>query len=468
MTFASFARLVPLSGPAVLLLSAVVVRAATHNVDSLSALQTQLKAAAAGDTIVVKDGTYTTTSPLTVRCTGTLEQPITITAETVGGVEISGNNGFNVIAPAEHVIIRGFKFTHAAGKTSVGLDTRHARFTRNVFACTGDGAYISILGDDVQIDYNEFADKKTAGSMLAIGGIGSQVARRVWVHHNFFHDLTNLSGTTSEMIRFGLSALALSNGAGVVEHNLFVRCRGENELISNRASGITYRFNTFADSPTARITLRHGNDCVFYGNVVRNTEGIRIFGDRHLLHSNYLEGNYIGINIGNGSTEVADGGVLTGHDRPDDCVIAFNTLVDNRTHYQLSRRNPEGLGARRTTFANNIVAGRGLGAKLEGPYNDPVWGGNVLWVDGGAGDFPNDSYTRADPLLAPGPDGLKRPQAGSPAIDSAVGEFNTVTVDLDGQPRGEKKDQGADELSDAPVTARVLTPEDVGPAAKAP
>jgi hypothetical protein len=270
------------------------------------------------------------------------------------------------------------------------------------------------------------------------------------------------------MIRFGLSALALSTGAGVVEHNLFVRCRGENEIVSNRASGIVYRYNTLLESPTSQLTLRAGNDCAVYGNVFKNTQGLRIYGDRHHVFSNYFEGNYIGIALGNGDGELADGAPPTAHDRPDYCVIAFNTLIDNRTHYQLMRRVVGALGATHTTFANNLIAGTGIAAKIEGPNPDAIWSGNLLWTSGSPGDLPAEGYTKSDPLLVAGPDGLKRPSPGSPALAAAVGEFPFVKVDLDGQPRPEKKARGADEISEAPAIARVLTPADVGPLAPVP
>ena len=41
---------------------------------------------------------------------------------------------------------------------------------------------------------------------------GSQVARRLWVHHNYFHDFTSPGGNGAETILWGLSGLSLSNG----------------------------------------------------------------------------------------------------------------------------------------------------------------------------------------------------------------------------------------------------------------
>jgi poly(beta-D-mannuronate) lyase len=451
-----------------LLCTSALASAATQVTDSLEAFQAAINAADPGDTIVLKSGVYTTLKALTVKRAGTAERPIVIAAEAVGSVELRGTHGFNVVQPAAHVVIRGFLFTHASGRTAIAAGTRHVRFTRNTFVCTGDGPYLAVAGDDAEVDYNEFKDKKTVGNMLSVTGTGAQVARRLRVHHNYFHDFANAWENGAETIRFGLSSLSLSTGQGIVEHNLFVRCKGENELISNKSSGNTYRYNTIIDSQGAQLTLRHGNECVVYGNYFRNTEGLRIFGDRHRVHSNYFEGNYLGINLGNGGAEVADGAPLTSHDRPDDCIIVFNTLVNNRTHYQMSRRTPTALGATNTVFAHNLLVGGGTAAKIEGPNPGAVWTANLLW-NVPAGDLPAGGYTKADPLLAPGPDGVHRLQPGSPAIDAvAATAFPFVTTDLDGQPRTEKLDTGADEFSPAPVAIRILTPADVGPQAPEP
>ncbi|MBL9206451.1 MAG: polysaccharide lyase 6 family protein [Opitutaceae bacterium] len=440
--------------------------AATTVVRSLAELQLKLNDAAPGDTLTLKDGVYTTDAPMIVNRRGAEGQPITIAAETVGGVEIAGTHGFTLISPAGHIVVSGFVFTHNSGKTTIAAGTSHVRFSRNTFRCPGEGPYLTVNGHDAQIDFNEFAEKKSAGAMIAVGGTGAQIAQRLWIHHNHFHDLVTSTGESAEMIRYGLSALSLSLSAGVVEHNLFARCRGENELISNRSSGNTYRFNTFIDSPSAQVTLRHGNACRVYGNVLRNTEGLRLYGDRHVVHSNLFEGNYIGVNLGNGGGEVADGAPLASHDRPDDCVIAFNTFLDNRTHYQMSRRTPTALGAQRTVFAYNVLQGGGVAAKIDGPYTEAVWTGNVVWSVAGPGSLPPEGLVAVDPKLAPGEGGIVRPQEDSPLVDVVEAGFTMVSVDIDGQSRLGKKDAGADERSEEPRVARLLTPEEVGPLAK--
>src|ERR1043165_1766305 len=84
--------------------------AATITVTSLSALQTAINNAAAGDVIILANGVYTANADITVNKQGTAAQPITIQAATIGGAEITGSNGFNIVSPAKYIIIKGFKF----------------------------------------------------------------------------------------------------------------------------------------------------------------------------------------------------------------------------------------------------------------------------------------------------------------------------------------------------------------------
>jgi poly(beta-D-mannuronate) lyase len=378
-----------------------VATAGGTQVDSVADLQARIDAAKPGDTITVKDGVYTASGPITVKAKGAPGKPIRIAAATIGKVEIAGSAGFDVVSPAAYIVIEGFVFTHASGKTQIRPGATHVRFTRNVFECKGDGAYLTVAGHDAEIDRNELRNKRTLGNMIDVRGEGSQVAQRVRIHRNYFHDFTSPGPGTNgaETIRFGLSGLSMSKGFGVIERNLFVRCVGENEMLSIKSGANVIQDNTLLESPGAQLTLRHGNENIVRRNYLRGTDGIRIFGDRNRVSDNYLESNTGAIQIGNGGAEVADGAPLTSHDRPDDTYITSNVLVNNTRNIFMTARD-KGLGATRATIAHNIIQGGGPAAHIEGPFLEPIWRDNTVW-ETPAGTMPDEGFAKRKPTITP-------------------------------------------------------------------
>ena len=434
--------------------------AATVNVSSLSALQTAINNAAPGDVIILANGVYTASTDITISKQGTAAQPITIQAQTIGGVEINGTAGINIVSPAKYIIIKGFKFKFNASQATMASGTSFCRWTRNLFETPGDGENLLLNGNDHEVDYNTFQHKNAMGRFIAVRGSGSQIAQRLHIHHNYFYDQQPQTANGAETLQFGLSGYSMSSSNSIVEYNVFESCQGENEMISIKASAVTLRYNTIRDC-VSQFTLRHGNFCNVYGNYFLNTQGIRIFGDDHKVYSNHFENCDPGINIGNGDGEVANGDALTVHDRPDRCVIAFNTLVNCPTNYVQAGRSG-GLGATYTTFVNNIIQGGGPAASIAGPYTNPTWGGNILYGTNGAGAVPAGTYTTSNPLLARDATGTFHLQSGSPAINAAIGSYSTLNTDMDGQARTGTFDIGADEVSTAAVTARIMDASMVG------
>jgi poly(beta-D-mannuronate) lyase len=447
---------------AVMLLSLLLACAHVHaqTVTSLSALQTAINNASPGAVITLANGVYTASVDITINKQGTSSQPITIQAQTTGGAEIKGTGGFDIVSPAKYIVIKGFKFTHSASHASMESGTSFCRWTRNLFDTPGAGEYLQLNGNDHEIDYNTFQNKEDPGKFITVRGTGSQIAQRLWIHHNYFYNQDPQTGNGNETFQFGLSGYSLSNSNSIVEYNLFELCEGENEMISVKASEVTLRYNTIRDCP-AQFTLRHGNRCLVYGNYFINTPGLRIFGDDHKIYSNHYENCNPAINIGNGDGEVADGAPLTSHDRPDRVLIAFNTLVNNPANITQSGRT-DGLGATNITVANNIIQGGGPAASIAGPYTGGVWSNNMLFNTNGDGDMPASGYTTANPLLARDATGTFHLQPGSPAINAAAGSYPSVTTDMDGQARTSPLDIGADEVSSAAVTAQILAPSMVG------
>ena len=414
-----------------------------------------------GDIILLKKGVYTTAADVLIDKKGEKEKPITIAAEALGGAEITGSGGFNLGSSAAYIIIRGFKFTHPASKAKCSPGSSFCRWTHNIFETPGTGEYLTIAGSDHEVDYNTFQNKDSLGRFIAIRGAGSQIAERLWIHHNYFKTQKNQGNRNgAEALQFGLSGFSLSSSNSIVEYNLFEDCDGENELISVKASRVILRYNTIRNCP-AQFTLRHGNFNQVYGNYFTNTPGLRIFGDDHIIYSNYFENCSPAINIGNGDGEVADGAQLTAHDRPDRVLIAFNTLVNNKTNItQAARKN--GLGASYITVANNLIQGGGPAASISGPYANGLWEGNIIFNTNGAGDMPGGSYKTINPELVKDAVGEFHLQTGSPAINAASGNYTSVAADMDGQKRIAPFDIGADEISKEAIVARFLNPADVG------
>ncbi|MDB5192679.1 MAG: C-terminal target protein [Segetibacter sp.] len=434
--------------------------AATITVASIAELQIAIEKAKPGDIILMKDGVYTTSTDINISKAGTAKQPITIAAQDIGRAEITGSGGFNMGSGATYIIVRGFKFTHEASKARTSNGSSFCRWTRNIFETPGTGDYLTLAGSDHEVDYNTFQNKDSLGKFIAIKGSGKQIAERLRIHHNYFKKHKNQGNRNgAEALQFGLSGFSLSASNSIIEHNLFEDCAGENELISVKASRVTVRYNTIRNCP-AGFTLRHGNFNQVYGNYFINTPGLRIFGDDHIIHSNHFENCNPAINIGNGGAEVADGAPLTSHDRPDRVLIAFNTLVNNKTNISQTARN-NGLGSTSITIVNNIVQGGGTAASIVGPAANHLWQGNIIYSTTG-GDMPAGSFKLLDPKLTKDANGTYHLQAGSPAIDNATGSYPSITTDMDGQKRTAKPDVGADELSKDKVTARILKPSDVG------
>ena len=453
--------------------AATSVNAKTINVSSLPALEETLEHAAPGTTIVLANGVYTSTNAIRIVQQGTARRPITISAETLGGTEINGTDGFHLEAPAAYIVINGFKFTHGVGQErapiggeEIAEGANHCRYTRCTFELTGRGHYLMISGDDAEIDHNTFQNKITEGQMIIVHGPGTnQMAQRTWIHHNFFNNFRDTHENNCSAIQIGVSGRSMAFAYALVESNLFLHCRGENENICNKSCGNTYRFNTFGEG-CSELSLRHGNSNVVYANFFLGSEGVRIFGRDDKIYSNYFEKCVRAIHIGNGDGIIPPA-KLTAHDRPDRIQIVFNTLIDNKNSLMMAGRN-RGLGAADFTFADNIIETSGKAVTIDGPLTNASWQGNIIWgCTNGVGNIPEDGFKLIDPQLKPDAQGEFHLQAGSPAIGNGVGSYPYVKMDIDGKKRRGKLDVGADQTTRGEITNRILTPADVGPNASA-
>ncbi|GAA1566393.1 polysaccharide lyase 6 family protein [Kribbella hippodromi] len=442
-------------------------------VRTLAELRDAISRAVPGSVITVANGTYEVPAGAPLAITGKRgkpDRPIVIQAESIGGVVLTGEQSF-VLTGSSDITLSGFAFRQ---RTTLDIppDCRRIRLTRNDFQLADlEGLHwVMMRADESTIDHNEFHDKSKLGIYLGIEGAGSdKMARGVHITRNYFRDHTFPGDNGGEPIRLGVSPRALSTAAAVVELNLFERCNGDPEAISVKSSGNTLRHNTIRDS-LGGIVLRHGNGTRVEGNfLLSGQNGIRIYGNDHLLVNNYLERlSGAGVVLGSGNVRDHYPGEppksRTGNDAPDRVRIALNTVLDCESGIiGESHRTLPPLDCAVTD--NLLMADSGQLVNM--PFQDGItWSGNLHWGEGTDGNAPGGSFTRVDPQLAAGPDGVRRLSPGSPAIDAASRTYPEVDVDLDGQPRTRRADVGADEYSRSAVKFRPLTAADVGPHAR--
>ena len=463
-----------LAGSGVVALSLVSAQPALAReqatVTSLAELQQAINSATAGTTITLANGSYAVPSgsPITITNRhGSSGSPITIVAQSRGGVTLTGAQSF-VFSGSSDITISGFAFRQST-TLEIPAGCPRIRLTRNDFGLAAAAEHwVVVRGDDAKIDRNVFHDKSTLGVYLVIDGPGSEaMAQRTYILRNYFRDHTFSGSNGGEPIRLGVSGRALSTADATVEYNLFERCNGDPEAISVKSSGNTIRYNTIRSS-AGGLVLRHGNDNRVESNyLLSGSNGIRIYGNDHLIVNNYVSGiSGAGVVLGSGTErdhyEGEPSDSRRGNDAPDRVTITLNTLRNNgQALVGESQRTVPPLGC---VVSDNLMVGDS-GDLVDMPYlSGLTWSGNILWGQAADGNIPSSGFTRADPKLTAGSDGVYRLGAGSAAVNAAsVDHSSQVTDDVDGQTRTAPYDVGADEYSTATPVRRPLNAADVGP-----
>jgi poly(beta-D-mannuronate) lyase len=257
-----------------------------------------------GDEIVLQDGEWKD-ARLKLRASGTVDVPVTIRAQTPGKVVLTGDSRLSI--GAHFVLVRGLHFQNPTGEESIELriDSDEVASDCRVTDCAvtntlpaGDKSktarFISLYGAEHRVDHCRLEGKTTAGPAMVVWLSKEQTGHgRHRIDHNYFGPRERLGKNGGETIRLGDSETSMQNAQCVVEHNVFEKCNGEAECISNKSCGNVYRRNTFL-AVSGTLTLRHGNTCrveqnAFLGAHEKGCGGIRIIGEDHTVSGNYLE-----------------------------------------------------------------------------------------------------------------------------------------------------------------------------------
>ena len=259
-----------------------------------------------GDVIVLANGIWRDFEILFAG-NGEPGRPITLTAETKGRVVISGQS--NLRLAGSHLVVSGLVFRDGYTPTSAVISFRrtkgepanHSRVTETVIDRFNNPErheidfWVLMFGRHNRFDHNHVEGKGNLGVTMAVRLDGEENQRNHHrIDHNYFGPRPILGSNGGETLRIGTSHHSLSDSLTVVENNVFDRCNGELEIISNKSGGNTFRGNLFLES-RGTLTMRHGNnavieDNVFLGNGVPNTGGIRVINKGHVVRNNYLHG----------------------------------------------------------------------------------------------------------------------------------------------------------------------------------
>ena len=446
-------------------------------------LRAAIVSAQPGDTITMADGVWTNVAIL-FDSQGAEGDSIRLEAETPGGVVLDGFSTLRIAG--DYLVVDGLRFEGGALSNGHVIQFRngsrsanHSRLTNSTVVDVNPDAkqteykWISLYGTHNRVDHNYIRGKTNVGSTLVVW-LESAATHEPTYHridHNHFGPRPPLGQNEGETIRIGTSTTSMQDAFVTVENNLFERCDGETEIISNKSGQNVFRGNTFLRS-RGSLTLRHGNGALVEGNVflgqnVDDTGGVRVIGEDHVIVNNYFDllrgtGFESAIAIMNGVPDSP----LNRYFQVRNVTIAHNTIVRARQAVTLgagadSERTLPPDGVR---FVNNVIlsTGRSIVRQDAAPV-DMTWDGTVYW-GGDLGIGEPTGVLSVDPLLEPDADGVWRPLDASPLIDAAAAVENLdLAIDFDGQPRDAQPDIGADERSAAPVTRRALAPGDVGP-----
>ena len=271
-----------------------------------AALERALQEVRPGDVILLAEGEW---RDVVIRCQaeGTGQAPITLRAAVPGKTVFTGASGLRL--GGRHVRVEGLWFRNpdpAVGDTmEFRLDSKRFAEHCRVSQCAvtldpgqaardaGESRWLGLYGSDNRVDRCYFAGKVTKGATAVVWlGEGQRGGHRL--DHNHFGPRERLGENGGETIRVGDSKTSMTEAACLIEDNLFERCNGEAECLSNKSCGNVYRRNVFLEVSGA-LTLRHGNGClveqnVFLGNDAAGTGGIRIIGEDHVVRGNHLQG----------------------------------------------------------------------------------------------------------------------------------------------------------------------------------
>ena len=307
--------------PALLLIAFAAVANLTlaeeRSAADAESFKTAVAASQPGDVIIMAAGVWQD-ADLLFAARGKPGAPVTLRAAEAGKTVLAGKSRLRIAG--EHLVVSGLWFQNPVDEEVIQFrsdaKTHASRCRLTECAVTDDGTqpvpgkegrWLNLYGTENEVDHCYFAGKRTKGT-LAVVWLGFEPEGGHRIHHNHFGPRARLGKNGGETIRIGDSKTSPRDARCIVESNVFERCNGESEIISNKSCANLYRENVFLACQGA-LTLRHGHRCRvernwFLGLGAKETGGIRVIGEDHVVSGNYLQ-DLLGDEFRSGITLVA-------------------------------------------------------------------------------------------------------------------------------------------------------------------
>ncbi len=462
----------------ILLLLVGTICAESYKVHDVMAFKSVLKKVKPGDQIILANGEWKD-SRLIFEAEGTKDQLITLKAETAGKVILTGSSTLKIAG--NYLVVDGLYFTNGFVENNDVIEFRKDSKTGSNFCRLTNTAiidyapaddklqnkWVSLYGSHNRVDHCYFKNKSNEGCLLVVWL--SKTPNYHLIDSNYFAYRPELGRNGAEIIRVGTSDWSMFPSYTTVENNYFENCNGEREIISNKSLYNTYRYNTFYECQ-GTLTLRHGNYCevygnYFFGNNEKNTGGVRIIGEGHKIYNNYFqdlagEDAFAALSFMNG----VPNSPANRYFQVKDVHVTFNTFVNNKQSIDIGVGKDEELSLPpiNSIIANNILYSKnGKLIKYSDKPKNFKWEGNIYYGSEIGIDV-KEGMNELNPEMKY--DGvLYRPSFKNDILGKAIGDFNYVIDDIDGQARSNIKTPGCDELSQDKIDRKPMGKNNTGP-----
>ncbi|SDJ99374.1 poly(beta-D-mannuronate) lyase [Flavobacterium noncentrifugens] len=286
---------------------------------------------------------------------GTNEAPIILRAETPGKVTIEGISDLKI--GGKYLEVRGLYFKNGFTPSKTVIDFRldsttianHCKVTDCVIKDftqsnrSKKDHWIEFWGRNNELSHCYIAGKSNSGPTILVSLAGNENTNNYHqIVNNHFGPRPRKGGPHGETIQLGDSYTSMAPGFTNVSNNLFERCDGEVEVISNKSNNNEFRNNIFYKSEGS-LVLRHGNYCTIDGNFFIGDDasdfmgGIRVINSGHWITNNYfykIKGKEFrsALAVMNGVPKSPQ----NRYNQVTDVVVAYNTFVDCVAPWQFS------------------------------------------------------------------------------------------------------------------------------------